>query len=122
MLVVLLLVAYTLLRTRIGKATRAVSDNRALAAGDPKQKVLQRLRHLAQGGVAGDTTEGHGGHGAIRCRGAGAHTEAFGAASVSGLVSGPGVLLLGPAQRAPVAPGQVRPGGLEHREAGLLQR
>jgi len=53
-IVVLLLVAYLLLRTRIGKATRAVSDNRSLAAasGINVERVI-RIVWVAGGALAG---------------------------------------------------------------------
>lgn len=53
-LVVLLLVAFALLRTRIGKATRAVADNRSLAAatGINVERVI-RIVWIAGGALAG---------------------------------------------------------------------
>ena len=53
-IVVLLLVAYLLLRTRIGKATRAVADNRSLAAasGINVERVI-RIVWVAGGALAG---------------------------------------------------------------------
>ncbi|WP_246142278.1 ABC transporter permease subunit [Lacisediminihabitans profunda] len=53
-IVVLLLVAFALLRTRIGKATRAVSDNRSLAAatGINVERVI-RIVWVAGGALAG---------------------------------------------------------------------
>lgn len=53
-IVVLLLVAFALLRTRIGKATRAVSDNRSLAAatGINVERVI-RIVWIAGGALAG---------------------------------------------------------------------
>ena len=52
--IVLLLVAYALLRTRIGKATRAVADNRSLAAatGINVERVI-RIVWVAGGALAG---------------------------------------------------------------------
>lgn len=53
-IVVLLLVAFALLRTRIGKATRAVADNRSLAAatGINVERVI-RIVWVAGGALAG---------------------------------------------------------------------
>ena len=53
-IIVLLLVAFALLRTRIGKATRAVADNRALAAatGIDVERVI-RIVWVAGGALAG---------------------------------------------------------------------
>ncbi|TIH39426.1 branched-chain amino acid ABC transporter permease [Subtercola vilae] len=53
-IVLLLLVAFVLLRTRIGKATRAVSDNKALAAasGINVERVI-RLVWIGGGALAG---------------------------------------------------------------------
>ncbi len=53
-IVVLLLVAFALLKTRIGKATRAVADNRALAAatGIDVERVI-RIVWVAGGALAG---------------------------------------------------------------------
>ncbi|CAN5324939.1 hypothetical protein BH09ACT1_BH09ACT1_29140 [soil metagenome] len=53
-IIVLLLVAFALLRTRIGKATRAVADNRSLAAatGINVERVI-RIVWVAGGALAG---------------------------------------------------------------------
>lgn len=53
-IIVLLLVAFVMLRTRIGKATRAVSDNRALAAasGINVERVI-RIVWIGSGALAG---------------------------------------------------------------------
>lgn len=53
-IIVLLLVAFALLRTRIGKATRAVADNRSLAAatGIDVERVI-RIVWVAGGALAG---------------------------------------------------------------------